>query len=167
MHTSFTQTIQNRVIADLCDSNINSIRWIAYAQNRVIRHLSNSNCTCINQHKIHVRIASTLWMHCNSNKDALRQYFKCILYSCEPFGSSTSSSVALPRAVQMFATPSRRKSDGDLLPCELHQVFKIFLESRRSCDLWDIVQVIIRHVTSKTAPSAKLSLYLRNYIYNA
>ena len=50
---AFTQTIQNRVIADLCDSNINSIRWIAYAQNRVIRHLSNSNCTCINQHKIH------------------------------------------------------------------------------------------------------------------
>ena len=93
--------------------------------------------------------------------------FKCILYSCEPFGSSTSSSVALPRAVQMFATPSRRKSDGDLLPCELHQVFKIFLESRRNFDLWDVVQVIIRHVTSKTAPSAELSLYVRNYIYNA
>ena len=60
-------------------------------------------------------------------------------------------------SVQMLSSNSRRKADGDMLPCELHQVSKVFLETRHSYDLWDIVQIIIRHVSSKTAPSAEPS----------
>ena len=58
----------------------------------------------------------------------------------------------------MLARATRRKPDGMLMPCEVHQTLASWLDQRRSADLWSHIANIEKHVTSKTAPSAPFTI---------
>ena len=138
---SFTQTIQNRVIADLCDSNINSIRWIAYAQNRVIRHLSNSNCTCINQHNIMIMIiwhliTYVLHLHCEGTIQRILSWHSEVqdeLHDTVPHSASPPNTArrATPRGL---GNPELTVSNAFFIPASrLAQARRLVLRCRGLC----------------------------------